>query len=80
MCSILFQGSILQVLIRVLHFVESGSEESFSDSQEEEDQHIWEEQQIGKGVSKHQVRPFNVILELCPRNDCTVHNLTITEP
>ncbi|XP_043118631.1 GC-rich sequence DNA-binding factor 2 isoform X2 [Puntigrus tetrazona] len=32
----------------------SDSEESFSDSQEEEDQQIWEEQQIGKGVKRHQ--------------------------
>ncbi|KAA0711279.1 DNA-binding factor 2 GC-rich sequence [Triplophysa tibetana] len=39
---------------RMAEKMESGSEESFSDSQEEEDQHIWEEQQIGKGVSKHQ--------------------------
>ncbi|XP_027028338.2 GC-rich sequence DNA-binding factor 2 isoform X2 [Tachysurus fulvidraco] len=31
----------------------SGSEESCSDSQEE-DQHLWEEQQIGKGVKRHQ--------------------------
>ncbi|XP_062863750.1 GC-rich sequence DNA-binding factor 2 isoform X2 [Trichomycterus rosablanca] len=41
----------------------SGSEGSCSDSQEEEDQHLWEEQQIGKGVkrpqkpSKEHVRP-----------------------
>uniref|UniRef100_A0A9J7ZD56 GC-rich sequence DNA-binding factor 2 n=1 Tax=Cyprinus carpio carpio TaxID=630221 RepID=A0A9J7ZD56_CYPCA len=35
----------------------SDSDESFSDSQEEEDQQIWEEQQIGKGVKRHQVRP-----------------------
>ncbi|XP_057199662.1 GC-rich sequence DNA-binding factor 2 isoform X2 [Triplophysa rosa] len=41
---------------RMAEKMESGSEESFSDSQEEEDQHIWEEQQIGKGVSKHQKR------------------------
>lgn len=45
-----------------LHFVGSGSEESFSDSQEEEDQQIWEEQQIGKGVSRHQVRPVTLKL------------------
>lgn len=32
----------------------SGSEDSYSDSQEE-DQHLWEEQQIGKGVKRHQV-------------------------
>ncbi|XP_058606435.1 GC-rich sequence DNA-binding factor 2 isoform X2 [Onychostoma macrolepis] len=32
----------------------SDSDESFSDSQEEEDQHMWEEQQIGKGVKRHQ--------------------------
>ncbi|XP_026141752.1 GC-rich sequence DNA-binding factor 2-like [Carassius auratus] len=32
----------------------SDSDESFSDSQEEEDQQIWEEQQIGKGVKRHQ--------------------------
>uniref|UniRef100_A0A673LJV6 GC-rich sequence DNA-binding factor 2-like n=1 Tax=Sinocyclocheilus rhinocerous TaxID=307959 RepID=A0A673LJV6_9TELE len=30
------------------------SDESFSDSQEEEDQQMWEEQQIGKGVKRHQ--------------------------
>ncbi|XP_056623731.1 GC-rich sequence DNA-binding factor 2 isoform X2 [Triplophysa dalaica] len=41
---------------RMAEKMESDSEESFSDSQEEEDQHIWEEQQIGKGVSKHQKR------------------------
>ncbi|KAI4882546.1 hypothetical protein NFI96_034478 [Prochilodus magdalenae] len=33
---------------------ESGSEVSDSDSQVEEDQHLWEEQQIGKGVKRHQ--------------------------
>uniref|UniRef100_A0A672KJX6 GC-rich sequence DNA-binding factor 2-like n=1 Tax=Sinocyclocheilus grahami TaxID=75366 RepID=A0A672KJX6_SINGR len=38
----------------------SDSDESFSDSQEEEDQQIWEEQQIGKGVKRHQVRPSTV--------------------
>ncbi|KAI2654467.1 Intron Large complex component GCFC2 [Labeo rohita] len=32
----------------------SDSDESFSDSQEEEDQQMWEEQQIGKGVKRHQ--------------------------
>uniref|UniRef100_A0A671ND94 GC-rich sequence DNA-binding factor 2-like n=1 Tax=Sinocyclocheilus anshuiensis TaxID=1608454 RepID=A0A671ND94_9TELE len=32
----------------------SDSDESFSDSQEEEDQQIWEEQQIRKGVKRHQ--------------------------
>uniref|UniRef100_A0A8B9GSX2 GC-rich sequence DNA-binding factor 2 n=1 Tax=Astyanax mexicanus TaxID=7994 RepID=A0A8B9GSX2_ASTMX len=32
----------------------SSSEESESDSQKEEDQHLWEEQQIRKGVKRHQ--------------------------
>ncbi|XP_051723601.1 GC-rich sequence DNA-binding factor 2 isoform X1 [Ctenopharyngodon idella] len=32
----------------------SDSDESFSDSQEEEDQQMWEEQQIDKGVKRHQ--------------------------
>ncbi|XP_056333481.1 GC-rich sequence DNA-binding factor 2 isoform X2 [Danio aesculapii] len=32
----------------------SDSEESFTDSQEEEEQQMWEEQQIGKGVKRHQ--------------------------
>ncbi|XDV43410.1 hypothetical protein PO909_011894 [Leuciscus waleckii] len=32
----------------------SDSDQSFSDSQEEEDQQMWEEQQIGKGVKRHQ--------------------------
>uniref|UniRef100_W5UEX3 GC-rich sequence DNA-binding factor 2 n=1 Tax=Ictalurus punctatus TaxID=7998 RepID=W5UEX3_ICTPU len=36
----------------------SGSEQSFSDSQEE-DQHLWEEQQIGKGVKRHQKQSRN---------------------
>ncbi|XP_034163987.2 GC-rich sequence DNA-binding factor 2 [Pangasianodon hypophthalmus] len=36
----------------------SGSEESCSDSQEE-DQHLWEEQQIGKGVKRHQKQSRN---------------------
>jgi len=40
--------------------VGSDSDESFSDSQEEEDQQMWEEQQIGKGVKRHQVRPDTV--------------------
>uniref|UniRef100_A0A8C1KHL4 GC-rich sequence DNA-binding factor 2 n=1 Tax=Cyprinus carpio TaxID=7962 RepID=A0A8C1KHL4_CYPCA len=41
----------------------SDSDESFSDSQEEEDQQMWEEQQIGKGVKRHQVRPSAVTLQ-----------------
>ncbi|MCJ8737017.1 hypothetical protein PDJAM_G00019030 [Pangasius djambal] len=36
----------------------SGSEESCSDSQEE-DRHLWEEQQIGKGVKRHQKQSRN---------------------
>ncbi|XP_060789991.1 GC-rich sequence DNA-binding factor 2 [Neoarius graeffei] len=36
----------------------SGSKESCSDSQEE-DQHLWEEQQIGKGVKRHQKQSRN---------------------
>ncbi|KAM9466322.1 intron Large complex component GCFC2 [Clarias gariepinus] len=36
----------------------SGSEGSFSDSQEE-DQHLWEEQQIGKGVKRYQKQSGN---------------------
>nr|XP_055028167.1 GC-rich sequence DNA-binding factor 2 isoform X1 [Misgurnus anguillicaudatus] len=39
---------------RIAEKMGSGSEETFSDSQEEEDQQIWEEQQIGKGVKRHQ--------------------------
>uniref|UniRef100_A0A8C1NV68 GC-rich sequence DNA-binding factor 2 n=1 Tax=Cyprinus carpio TaxID=7962 RepID=A0A8C1NV68_CYPCA len=42
---------------RMAEKIGSDSDESFSDSQEEEDQQIWEEQQIGKGVKRHQVRP-----------------------
>uniref|UniRef100_A0A8C1UV40 GC-rich sequence DNA-binding factor 2 n=1 Tax=Cyprinus carpio TaxID=7962 RepID=A0A8C1UV40_CYPCA len=43
----------------------SDSDESFSDSQEEEDQQMWEEQQIGKGVKRHQVRPSLLNVSVC---------------
>ncbi|XP_067310661.1 GC-rich sequence DNA-binding factor 2 [Pseudorasbora parva] len=39
---------------RMAEKIGSDSDESFSDSQEEEDQQMWEEQQIGKGVKRHQ--------------------------
>lgn len=48
----------------------SGSEQSFSDSQEE-DQHLWEEQQIGKGVKRHQV---NIIVFIFIKLTCKIHN------
>ncbi len=46
-----------------LFSVGSDSDESFSDSQEDEDQQIWEEQQIKKGVKQHQVRPSTVTMK-----------------
>lgn len=45
---------VAKCTIKISSAGESGSEESCSDSQEE-DQHLWEEQQIGKGVKRHQV-------------------------